>query len=319
MRALLGIMTTLGLVSPAPDSTWHEAAPLPQARAGFAAGILGGQMIVAGGTYWSGADKIFDRRVDSYSPHCDCWSPRPAMPVAVSNTASVVVDDTLFVLGGGAAAGASREVYSFDGSIWRHRDDMRLPEPRWGGLALMADRQIYVLVGAKRAADTMSGLATGWTWDVDRPKTGWRPMPVFPGAPRISAGATLFQGKLLVIGGLQADQAELRNLEDIWEYNPRTGHWRRLDDLPEGRRAMAVASSSDGVLLAGGYTDDFRTDTAMVFGVRSGSAAPMPVAIADAPILTMGGRWYITGGETAPHRRNGRTFFREISARDPGR
>lgn len=285
------------------SSSWHARAPLPVARAGYAAGVLHERLIVAGGSYWEGANKQRTSRVDAYEPSCNCWKVLAPMPAARSDAASVVADGQLFVLGGTDAQGAVRDVFSWDGKRWSRRDEMRLPEPRANGMAVVAGGRILLAGGLERARDNSSGLTTVWMWNLDKPDAGWKALPKCPCPPRASAGAALLDGKLILAGGLRADRRAIENLDDVWAFDLRNWEWSRITQLPQGRRALWASAYGGGLLLFGGFTDRFSADILFLRGSNVQRVGALPGPIADAKILALGGYWYAAGGEIGMHER----------------
>ncbi|MHB1022218.1 MAG: Kelch repeat-containing protein [Acidobacteriaceae bacterium] len=293
-------------------ATWNLCAPIALPRAGYAAGVLDGRWIVAGGSYWTPEGKRRTTAVDALDAHCNCWSTLPSMPIAMSDAASVTIGNKLYVLGGADDAGSSRAVYDFDGKHWVHRQDMQLPEARMSGAAVTDGHRIYLLGGISTEGDYSSGLRSAWSMDPEHAKDGWRRLPDCPCDPRISFAATMLHGRILLFGGYRAAGSEHQNLADVWSYNLSTQAWTKAGMLPEGRRAMWASSVNDTVYLFGGYTDTFSAD---ILAWRNGVAHPiaqLPQAVADAKFFPIGCYWYTVGGETAIHVRGAHTWAGSI-------
>lgn len=278
--------------------TWSLCAPLDLPRAGYAAGVVNGKWIIAGGSYWTSGGKQRTDATDSYDPQCDCWAQLSPMPFPLSDAASVVVGNTLYVLGGADMTGTSREVYSFDGRKWLHRRDMQLPEARANGAAVTDGRLIYVLGGLMQAENLSSGLRDVWVIDPRAGRPLWHQSHDFPFDPRISFGAAILQGKIYVFGGYKAIGAEHRNLTDIWSFDLSSEKWGRAGNLKQGRRALWAAAYKDSIYLFGGYTDTFSADVMEYCAGTVRKDGMLPEAVADAKFAVIGSRWYTTGGET---------------------
>jgi len=87
---------------PAADR-WVPRAPLPTARSGIAAAVLGGRIIVVGGESTSGT---FDQ-VEAYDPGRDGWSSHASMPTARHGLGAAVVGGRIYVIAGGPTPGGS--------------------------------------------------------------------------------------------------------------------------------------------------------------------------------------------------------------------
>src|SRR5437660_134592 len=48
---------------------WTQSTAFPEARAGYAAGAIGGKLIIAGGTYWEGTKGHWTKKIFSPSTH----------------------------------------------------------------------------------------------------------------------------------------------------------------------------------------------------------------------------------------------------------
>jgi len=88
--------------SPETDA-WTPKAPLPTARSGIAAAVLGGRIYVFGG---EGSEGTFDEN-EAYDPETDSWETLEPMPTARHGLGAAVVGDTIYVIGGGETPGLS--------------------------------------------------------------------------------------------------------------------------------------------------------------------------------------------------------------------
>jgi N-acetylneuraminic acid mutarotase len=291
---------------------WTARAPLPEPRAGYAAGVLAGRLIVAGGSSWIEGKKTQTAATDAFDPECNCWNKLPPLPTALSDAESVVVGGKLFVLGGAHGAEGLRQVYAFDGQSWKLRADMELPEPRLVGAAVTDGRRIFLVGGISRPGDYTSGLKTMWSIDPGHPAHGWTPLPEFPGAARVSFGAVFESVRILVIGGYEADRAVRGNLQDIWSFNIFSSQWSGAGTLPEGRRAMAAIVANHEVFLLGGFTQNFSADILALSENSAVRIGELPQPVADAKFFAIGPQWYTTGGEVGIHIRGPQTWSGEF-------
>lgn len=79
------------------NNTWESRQPLPLPRLGIASAVIRGKMYVFGGT----PDTPVSRTLE-YDPVTDVWQTLAEMPNPVSFMSVVAVEDSLFVIGGGA-------------------------------------------------------------------------------------------------------------------------------------------------------------------------------------------------------------------------
>ncbi len=289
-------------------ASWSVRAPLPLPRAGYAAGLVHGQWIVAGGSYWSSQGKQRTAEASSYKVQCNCWQSAAPMPVTLSDASSVVINNMLYVLGGATDAGASRAVYRFDGKEWKHLSAMQLPEARMNAATVAIGTHIYLFGGITAAADYSSGLRSAWSFDVSHPQQGWTPLPECACKPRISLGAAALHGKIYLFGGYLAEGTNHTNLDDIWAYDPASRTWAAAGKLPEGRRAFWAAADNDAIYLFGGYTDTFSDDILVYCNNAVQPAGKLPEAVADARFFLSHHHWYTTGGEVGIRLRGAHTW-----------
>ncbi len=292
---------------------WISRAPLPEPRAGYAAGVVHGRLIIAGGSEWMGDKKIQTAATDAYDQECNCWSKMASLPEALSDAESVTVGGTLYVLGGASGARGLRQVYSFDGTQWTLQAQMELPEPRLLGAAVTDGQRIFLLGGISKPGDYTTGLETFWSIDLKNIKAGWSPLPACPAAARASFGAVFREDRILVIGGYEADKALRGNLSDIWAFDTTSRQWTREGSLPEGRRAMAAVAACGRVWLLGGFTSEFRADVLVLKGSGAARVGTLPHPVADAGFFEIGPRWYTTGGEIKAHVRGSQTWSATLS------
>ncbi|MEZ4403815.1 MAG: kelch repeat-containing protein [Kofleriaceae bacterium] len=83
----------------APGATaWSRRAPMPTARGGCAAGVVGDELVCAGG---EAGDHASDA-VEAYQLTADRWRTLPALPTPRAGTQGAAIDATLYVPGGAA-------------------------------------------------------------------------------------------------------------------------------------------------------------------------------------------------------------------------
>jgi N-acetylneuraminic acid mutarotase len=306
------LLLVILMFAPSAKIHWTQHTPMPQPRAGYAAGVLSSRMIVAGGSFWMGETKQRTKAVDAFDPHCNCWSSLPPLPVALSDAAGVTVANTFYLLGGTDGKQGLRDVYVFDGSTWLRRDDLQLPEARLYGAAITDGHRIYVMAGISVLDDYASGIRTVWSIDPSHPKGGWQRLPDCDCDPRANAGAVAFSGSLWLIGGLRATTGDQQNLSDIRSFDLKTQRWKLAGSLPHGRRALWAGLAGDRILLFGGYTDRFCSD---ILTIRDGDVSyigDLPEPVAAAAFLQIGAQWYTAGGEIGQHVRGKITWSGSI-------
>lgn len=96
---------------------WRAGPPLNRARGGFAAAVVDGHLVVAGGELLFGGARL-ERSVEVLAPGADAWRLAPEMPVALHGVGGAAVGGRFWLLGGstvaGSAAGQSARTFSLE-------------------------------------------------------------------------------------------------------------------------------------------------------------------------------------------------------------
>ncbi len=233
---------------------WQHSTPLPEARAGYAAGVLHGKLVIAGGTYWEGekgnwTQKIFSARTHIFDPIGQSWKRLPDAPSPFGYAASTVVDNKLYVLGGYTGKDVNRKVFTLERKgtryAWNVYGDM--PEPRLFAWAVSVGSSIYLLGGTIRfepydAAGTcctsQSATNSFMVLNTTRPAEGWRRLSPFPGAKRWGFSSETDGSFIWMFGGIyQAKPKDpVTKFDEVLRYNIVDGTWESMPPLPEATR-----------------------------------------------------------------------------------
>lgn len=280
---------------------WRERAPLPQPRAGYMAGVISGKLVLAGGSYWEGKQKMWSAHVDVFDPQKNFWCASTLMPQPRSDAASVTIADALYVFGGGSNNVVRDDALMFRGGKWAQVPAARLPEPRLYSIAVVCRGSIFLIGGLRKAGDYSTASDTLWVWNPKQPRKGWRDLPSLPGPGRITLAATELDGKIYVFGGATWDGANgVRNLNDAYQFNPQDLKWTRLPDLPVARRCWWAVSIKHGILLLGGYTNTYAREIYVYDPVSKSlrQVGLLPHAICDAKFFRVSDYIIGAGGES---------------------
>ena len=222
---------------------WADLAQMPYGVRG-AAGALGddGRIYVFGGVNSSAS---MNNVTQIYDPETDIWTSGAAVPLGVWEAKATSLESGEIIVVGGEGALTNTQIYDIVDDSWSAGGS--LPGAVFAGALLPGDYYSYYIGGSEpgyAAVDSVyiySGYSDSWS-TID-------PMPVPTAAHAAVVGP---DGLIYVIGG--ADSA--LNVE--WGYNtsycfnPSTGDWTQLDDIPVGGRYLGAAASSDGVVYAFG-------------------------------------------------------------------
>ena len=196
-------------------------APMATARAFACAGVVGGELVVAGGS--AGGDALAS--AEAYDPSIDAWRPLRPMREGRQGAACGVVAGSLVVAGGGdLRSGPLASVEAWRDGTWRPLPPM--PFPAWSAAAAVVGGVLYV-AGGVTSAKLQAWDGASWTVLRDLPE------------PRNGAAAAELDGALLVMGG------RTRGTRAAWSstlrYDPRTDAWSAAPPLPRaGPRGSAA-------------------------------------------------------------------------------
>src|SRR6266567_7679511 len=95
---------------------WSLSTPMPEPRSDYAAGVVGGKLVIAGGTYWTGSKgnwikKHFSASTHAFDPESQTWGKLPDLPVPLGCAGAAVVGDRLFVVGGFTGSEINRKIF----------------------------------------------------------------------------------------------------------------------------------------------------------------------------------------------------------------
>lgn len=278
-------------------SQWKQLAPLPLPRAGCAAGVVDGKLLVAGGTYWRDGRKFWCEQVDSFDPRANRWEAAAPLPHPRGDAAAVALADTLYVFGGGTDGTAESSAWSFQRGAWQPRPELNLPAPRRSSATVVLAGTIYLL-GGLAGKGTEFDTATSTVWSA-KPRAGWESQAPMPGPVRFGAAVGGVDGRIIVAGGCTPENGAVRNLDDILAYHPATNEWSVLGRLPVPSRGACGLVEGNRFLVIGGYTDKFESGI-LDLNPRTGETSlvgQLPTGLADTRFLGVGGRIVGVTGE----------------------
>ncbi|MCG3133476.1 MAG: N-acetylneuraminate epimerase [Planctomycetes bacterium] len=258
---------------------WVPQAPMPTARTGAGAAVLGGRVYVAGGD--SGSQAV--RTLEVYDVASDFWRTKAQMAAARRDHAVVAADGRIWAIGGfGAAPLASVEVYSPSEDAWSAGPPMG--RARVGPAAAVVGGKIYVAGGGDASAEVFDPATGAWT--------DLAPMSM----PRSRAAAAALNGKFFVAGGESGAETATAEL-----FDPATGLW-------SPRASMATARSRFGLAEAGGRlhaiagSSGAPTGSTEVYdpGVNAWTPGfPLSIARSGAAAVSLDGSIFVFGGRSA--------------------
>jgi len=245
---------------------WRKSTPLPEPRAGYAAGIVHGKLVIAGGTYWEGKKgywkkKLFTASTHAFDPIAQKWEKLPDAPFPFGYAASVTVSDRLYVMGGHTGQQANRKILVLEktgnGYAWSFHGN--LPDTRLFAGAVSLGSSIYILGGTLEFEpyDAVGTCCTSKTainnlmvLDTAKPSLGWRELTGFPGDKRWSFSRVVDDKSIWMFGGKYQETAKdsVRRFDEVLRYQISTGTWEHMAPLP---KALRDATPLTPVLVGG--------------------------------------------------------------------
>ncbi|MEO6246305.1 MAG: hypothetical protein ABIQ12_12800 [Opitutaceae bacterium] len=276
---------------------WRERAPLPLPRAGCATGVVAGRILVAGGTYWRDGKKFWSERTDAFDPLTNRWYSVAPLPQPRGDAAALAHAGALYVFGGGADGAAESSAWIFQHDSWHALLAMKLPAPRRSA-AIVAFGGAMYLLGGLSGTGTDFASATPTLWAA-KPGHAWEARAPMPGPVRFGAAVGALAGRIVVVGGCTPEKGSVRNLDEIFAYDPAADAWSALGRLPVPVRGACGLVAEGRFLLIGGYTDKFET-TIFSLDPQSGAASVagrLPTGLADTRFQQLGAHVIGVSGE----------------------
>ncbi|MCI0434022.1 MAG: hypothetical protein L0271_10265 [Gemmatimonadetes bacterium] len=283
--------------------SWSVANPMPTAREGLAAAVVGGKIYTIGGdaTFdWCSPGKSV---VEIYDPASDSWSAGSAMPTPRNLLAAASVGGRIYAFGGcggrsrGPGSLAANEEYDPVTNHWTSKTQM--PTPRAGAAVGVIGDLIYVVGGG-----------VPWPIDVttvvevyDPATDSWSARPSLQ-TPRMFAAAAVVDEKLFVMGGSVGNSRE----SVVEMYDPDAYQWVYRARMPRSSGPLSAVVLDGRIYVTASYGDplamevyDPDTDT----WTRS---SPPRFERFDATAAVVGQRIYLIGGVSDT------TFYRPLDS-----
>jgi N-acetylneuraminic acid mutarotase len=293
--------------SPQPDSstalaTISEGPALPGGRGSHAGAVISGRVVVVGGTAWSDDRTKKSFLSDSLIFDKGSWEPGPSLPHAVAEGAFASDDHHLYLVGGlNGVDKASVDVFELafdDASQLRVNSLPALPIAQFAGAAAVLDGRLYV------AGGYVDGQVTKrcWALDLNRREHGWMEIEPISAEPRAYSVLTAFPEKLYLLGGMTPVKDSMRVFKDVLEYDPGSGTWRKVGDLPvSGYCWSSIPIDTPGELLVGGRADGQIHDDLWLVDLRNlavRSAGSSVITTTCAPLVHVApDKYWLIGGE----------------------
>jgi len=230
------------------------------ARAGLGATLLNGKVYMAGG--------INGNSVLAYLEELDLgWQGKAPLPIPLRDFKSIEAGGKIYVLGGttlvSGATPRSKAIYEYDpiSDSWTQKADL----PYYCDYFSVAEAygKIYLISGCAAAAPIGASTPTNKVYEYNPNVDTWVEKASI-GRSRENASATLYNGKIYVLGGSSGNR-----FVDV--YDPLSDKWTSKNDLPQPRRSpysnilqgnlFVVTAYDSSVLIYNEINDSWQTKT----------------------------------------------------------
>jgi N-acetylneuraminic acid mutarotase len=270
------IMSTLASAGLAGEKLqWTLSTPAPEPRSDYAAGVLDGRLIIAGGTYWTGSkgnwiQKQFSRSTHAFDPVSKTWEKLADLPIPLGLAGGAVIGGKMFVAGGFNGTQVNRQIFVLEKQqgkyAWRVFGEF--PFDRVYPRALGIGSSLF-LVGGTTKFETRDPTGTCCTsktatrsllvLDTKNPAKGWRKLAPFPGPDRFYFNAETDGRSVWMFGGIyQANPKDaIVAFKDVCRYDVEHDKWEPMNDLPE---VSKEGNSPSPVFIGDGFAlmNDFQ-------------------------------------------------------------
>jgi N-acetylneuraminic acid mutarotase len=191
--------------------TWTTKATMPTPRADLSASVIDGKIFLIGGKKYVENDPYYVECYinEAYDPGSDSWTNKTAIPIATFGYASAVIDNKIYILGGGVqfwgrwdfTSVEANQIYDAENDEWSNGVTF-VPSLSYMAASttsgIDAYERIYVVGGF--SSEGYSNLT-----HVYNPKTStWSTITPMP-TPRIYLGSVVLNDTLYAIGGYAND------------------------------------------------------------------------------------------------------------------
>lgn len=316
------------------ELSWNLSTPMPEPRSDYAAGVVGGKLVVAGGTFWTGTkdhwiQKQFSASTHAFDPVAQTWEQLPAMPFPVACAASAVVDGKLFVVGGFTGTQLNRKILVL-GKTNGHfawKEFAEFPFDRVYPRAVAIRKLLYVIGGTQKfeprdptgtCCTSKTATRTLLVLNTQRAADGWKELPSYPGDLRFYFNADTDGKAVWMFGGIYQELPAdpVKQFSDVCRYDPAKGKWEQIKPLPELSREGNNPSPvfvGDGFVLVSDFKKVWKLDFA---AQEYRELAPLPEAASVDRFVKIGNAIIGASGENfiqGPRRRSEWVFEGRLS------
>ena len=181
------------------------------------------------------------------------WKDYSEMPTARSSVTAVGYHSMLIVFGGQTKVegkwtiSSTTELLDTTNGCWYTCNN--LPSPHQQMKAAIMNDKLYLLGGFDKDRKPSPQVFVASLDTLSTHQLNWQSAPNTPWC--LSAPIVLYNKFLLTVGGRQQSRTS-----EVHIFNPSTGQWKHLTNIPAARHGPAVVCVADSILVIGGVTNE---------------------------------------------------------------
>jgi|GEM_PF-2297017 len=262
-------------------TSWTTIANLPVVLIGGVAEAINGKIYVTGGVSVSGQNLVLNAKVYIYDPATNAFSTATAaMPNPQPGSASFVLNNKLFVVGGYTGNNISQAVQSYDPATntWEQYN----PLPNYGGhmAAAVVGNDVYLIGGYSVSNQSLVYTAAVYKGTLNGQAFTWTQVTNFP-MPVSKASAGVLDGKIYVTGGEAVVNNQVVASPWTFVYDPSASGWASSYAMPIGTyHSGPLRNNGNSLYLVSGAKNP------SVYKFTLGTPKPVAVVMPTEIVLT---------------------------------
>ena len=225
-----------------------SSSPITTPYCVFALTVLDDKLVIAGG-----ATKNLEVVKKVLVLNAGQWKDYSEMPTARCGATAVGYHSMLIVVGGIILVEgkwtvlSTTELLDTTNGCWYTCNNLPSPHQQMK-VAIMNDK-LYLLGGGDNDFKPSPQVFVASLDTLSTHQLNWQSAPNTPWC--LSAPIVLYNKFLLTVGGQQQSRTS-----EVHIFNPSTGQWKHLTNIPAARSAPAVVGLADSILVIGGVTNE---------------------------------------------------------------
>ena len=225
----------------------------------FAMTVLDDKLVTAGGATKNDevVKKVLVLNAGKWEDYSEIPTARFCATAVGYNSMLIVVDGTIKV-GDKWVRVSTTELLDTTNGCWYTCNN--LPSPHQQLKAAIMNDKLYLLGGVDKDFNLSPQVFVASLDTLSTHQLNWQSAP---NTPLCGLAPVVLRNKfLLAVGG------ERQNLtSEVNIFNPSTGQWKHLTNIPAARSAPAVVGVADNIIVIGGMTNDYEYSNTVWIGV----------------------------------------------------